>query len=200
MKGPIQARSRLLAGAAVLFLLPTLSAGTIEGRVTSRTKLNDLSGFVVWVEQVEGEFPAPEGPAVIDQKDLKFVPHILVILAGTSVEFPNSDPVSHNVFSISDAKRFNLGLYRSGATRRITFGKPGVIELLCNVHLEMSAYIVVAPNPYFAQANEDGSFRIEGVPAGRRRLHIWHEKLPAFQQTIEIPATGVVRVELDAGS
>lgn len=89
---------------------------------------------------------------------------------GTTVEFPNSDPVSHNVFSISASKRFNLGLYPRGGKRQIKFEQPGVVELLCNVHLEMSGYIVVVKNPYFARTGSDGTYHIAGVRLHRARL------------------------------
>ncbi len=130
----------------------------------------------------------------MDQKDLRFVPHVLAIQVGTTVEFPNSDPVAHNVFSISEAKRFNLGLYRRGSVRRVKFDKPGVVELLCNVHMEMSAYIVVLKNPYFARSGPDGTFRISGIPPGQHRLRCWHERLPTQEQVVEVPAEGTVEV------
>ncbi|MFQ5662640.1 MAG: methylamine utilization protein [Terriglobia bacterium] len=177
----------LLAGQAAL-------AGTIEGRVRRADPAADLSNFVISVEDIEGSFPAPPEPAVMDQKDLRFLPHVLVIQVGTQVEFPNSDPVAHNVFSISDAKRFNLGLYQRGTVRRVKFDQPGIVELLCNVHLEMSAYIVVVKNPYFARTGADGRFRIAGVPPGRHRLRGWHERLAAHEQEIEVPAKGTVKV------
>lgn len=174
--------------------LPVL-AGTIEGRVLSA----DPSNFVITVEDIEGSFPPPKELAVVDQKDLKFVPHVLAIQVGTTVEFPNSDPMSHNVFSISDAKRFNLGLYQQGASRRVKFDTPGVVELLCNVHLEMSAYLVVVKNRFYAQTGPDGTFQISGVPAGRRLLRCWHERLPTHDQWIEVPTEGSVKVIFKVG-
>ncbi len=156
----------LLQVTGLAIAIPVL-AGTIEGRIQPPAAVKDLSHFVIWVADIEGTFPAPAKPAVMDQKDLRFVPHVLAVQAGTLVEFPNSDPVSHNVFSISDAKRFNLGLYQSGTARRVKFDRPGVVELLCNVHLEMSAYIVVVKNPYFAQTKADGTFHPPWVGQSR---------------------------------
>ncbi len=155
----------------------------------------DLSSFVVSVENVEGHFPVPAQHAVVDQKQLRFVPHVLPILVGTTVDFPNSDPLLHNVFSISPAKRFNLGLYGRGTVRRMTFDKPGVVELLCNVHLEMSGFIVVLKNPYFARTDADGRFRIADVPAGSRRVRCWHERLPAQERTVDVPSSGSVDLD-----
>lgn len=182
-----------------LLITPALLAGTIEGRVKVHKSVKDLSNFVVWVETVEGDFSPAPVPVVIDQKDLQFIPHVLVIQAGTTVEFPNSDPVSHNVFSISDVKRFNLGLYQRGAVRQVKFEKPGVVELLCNVHLEMSAYIVVVRSPYFAKTKADGTFRIENAPPGKHRLRLWHERLPTKETEVTVPAEGVVKVILETG-
>ena len=191
-----------LAGNALLVVAGLLTgqlagAGTIEGRVQKGGLDADLSNFVLSLEDIQGPFPPPVEPAVMNQKELRFVPHLLVIQVGTTVEFPNSDPLSHNVFSISDAKRFNLGLYSRGTVRRIKFDKPGVVKLLCNVHLEMSAYIVVLKNPYFARTSADGTFRIPNVPAGRHRLRCWHERLEAKEQEIEIPTTGTIQVVFD---
>ncbi len=178
----------------VLTWQPVL-AGTIAGHVRATGPTANLSNFVISVEDIEGPFPLPEQPAVMDQKELRFVPHVLVIQVGTTVEFPNSDALSHNVFSISEVKRFNLGLYARGISRRVKFDKPGVVELLCNVHLEMSGYIVIVKNPYFAKTGPDGAYRIEGVPPGRHRLRCWHERFPAQERTVQVPETGSVTVD-----
>jgi copper binding plastocyanin/azurin family protein len=106
---------------------------------------------------------------VVNQKDLVFVPHIVPVLAGTTVDFLNSDTVRHNVFS-PDGEKFNLGTWPKGETRPHTFAKPGVYTLLCNVHPEMEAFVVVLENPFFAFSGKDGSFRIEHVPAGKFTL------------------------------
>ncbi len=195
---------RLKNAGLLLALLLGLSAqpvlaGTVEGHIRAPLPGKDLSNFVISVEEIEGTFPASEQPAVMEQKDLRFVPHVLVIQAGTTVEFPNSDPLSHNVFSVSEAKRFNLGLYARGVIRRVKFDKPGIVELLCNVHLEMSGFIVVVKNPYFARTSADGSFRIVDVPAGSHRLRCWHERLPAQERSVEVPKTGIVTVNFLMG-
>ena len=189
----------LLQVTGLAVAIPVL-AGNIEGRVRTADSKAELSDFVIFVDDIEGPFPAPKEPAVMDQKDLRFVPHVLAVQVGTTVEFPNSDPVSHNVFSISDAKRFNLGLYQSGTARRVKFDRPGVVELLCNVHLEMSAYIVVVKNPYFAQPKADGTFRIANVPPGRHRLRSWHQRLPAREQEVEVPVEGTAQVLFEISS
>ena len=160
----------------------------------------NLSNAVISVEDIEGPWPAPGQIAVLDQKDLRFIPHVLAIPAGTTVEFPNTDPVSHNVFSISEAKRFNLGLYRRGAIRRVTFDRPGVVEVLCNVHLEMDAYIVVLKNLYFARIAPDGTYSIPNVPAGQHRVRCWHPRLAAQERLVQVPETGSVTVDFLLGT
>ncbi len=185
---------------AVLLMGQLAEAGVIEGRILGGASNKDLSNFVIYIDDLEGSFPTPKEPAVMDQVDLSFIPHVLVIQAGTTVEFPNNDPISHNVFSISEAKRFNLGLYRRGEGRQMKFDKPGVVELLCNVHLEMSAYIIVVKNPYFARTGPDGAFRIPDVPAGRYRVRVWHEKLAIQAEQIVVPDEGTVNVIFSMGS
>ncbi len=174
----------LLCGQRVL-------AGMIAGHVRGA----DPSNTVIWLDDIDGSFPPPQQPAVMEQKGLRFVPHVLAIQTGSTVEFPNYDPLAHNVFSISEAKRFNLGLYGNGTTRRLTFDKPGVVELLCNVHSEMSAYIVVVKNPFFASPGNDGVYRISDVPAGRHRLRYWRENAETEERTVDVPATGSATVD-----
>ena len=173
--------------------------GTIQGRIYRPGTALDLSDFVISVEDIRGPFPAPGKTAVIDQKELRFVRHVLAIQAGTTLEFPNSDPVGHNVFSISEVKHFNLGLYGRGAKRSLKLDQSGVVELLCNVHLGMSAFIVVLENPYFAQTGPDGTYRISGVPAGVHLLRCWHKRFPAQERLVRVTETGTVTVDFSFG-
>jgi plastocyanin len=112
--------------------------------------------------------------AVIDQRNLKFIPRVLPVLVGTTVEFPNNDKTWHNVFSKSEAKEFDLGLYPAGETRSVTFDKPGVIRILCNVHPNMEGYVVVKDHPYFTTPDQRGDYTLNRVPLGQHRLEIWH--------------------------
>jgi plastocyanin len=171
------------------------SSGTIEGRVKSPGTNVVLSDAIISVEDINAPFPAPN-PAVMDQRGLRFLPHVLPVVVGTTVEFPNNDPLAHNVFSISRAKRFNLGLYGRGVVRRVKFDRPGIVELLCNVHQEMSAYIVVLKNPYFARAAADGTFRIVAVPPGKHQLRWWHEQFGEHTREVEVPLSGTAVVTL----
>lgn len=118
---------------------------------------------------------------VMDQRETKFIPRVLPVLAGTTVSFPNNDKTWHNVFSKSEAKEFDLGLYPAGETRSVTFDKPGVVRILCNVHPSMEAYIVVKGHAYFAAPDKRGNYRINAVPIGQFRLEVWH---PDFETKV----------------
>jgi plastocyanin len=150
-------------------------AGDIEGKVTG------VKGkSVVYVEAIAGKtFPGPKEHPVMDQKGLVFVPHIMAVQQGTTVEFLNSDTVQHNVFwtAISGDKKagHNLGTWPKGEKRSFMFDKPGVVPLLCNVHPEMAGYIVVSPTPYFAETDDSGNYKIKDIPDGSYTLTAWNE-------------------------
>ena len=167
----------------LLTALATLGGppGTREGNVTGRVRcpsLRDCAGAVVYIPKIEGR-QYERSEAIIDQANLTFVPHTLVVVAGSRVAFPNSDDLRHNVFSASAAKRFNLGMYPRGVTKYLVFDRPGVVELLCNVHPEMSAYVIVSETPFSAVVGADGRFVLARVPEGRHSVIAWHERLPA---------------------
>jgi plastocyanin len=142
--------------------------GVVTGSVTAKLA-KQKEGVLVYLTGVPGTYAAPKEHAVINQKDLVFVPRILPVLAGTTVDFLNSDTVRHNVFS-PDGEKFNLGTWPKGETRPHVFTKPGVYTLLCNVHPEMEAFVVALENPFFAMSAKDGSFKIEHVPPGKFTL------------------------------
>ena len=151
------------------------SAGDIDGKVSGMKGQS-----VVYVDAIAGKtFPAPKDHPVIDQKGLMFVPHIVVVQQGTTVEFLNSDNVQHNVFwtSFSGDKKagHNLGTWPKGEKRPFTFDKAGVVPLLCNVHPEMAGYLVVSPTPYFAETDDSGVYKIKDVPDGSYTVVVWHE-------------------------
>lgn len=160
---------------AISGLCTTAWAGDIEGKVTG------MKGHsVVYVDTIAGKtFPAPKDHPVIDQKGLMFNPHIVAVQQGTTVEFLNSDSVQHNVFwtAIGTDKKagHNLGTWPKGEKRPFTFDKAGVVPLLCNVHPDMGAFIVVSPTPYFAETDDAGSYKIKDVPDGSYTLTVWHE-------------------------
>ena len=150
-------------------------AGNISGKVTA-----GKGHSVVWVEAIAGKnFPKPDKPITMDQKQLLFQPHIIVTPVGTAVEFLNSDNVQHNIFwpSISGNKKLthNMGTWPKGEKRSFEFDTPGVVPLLCNVHPEMSGYIIVTPTPYFAETDDAGNFKVANLPDGSYTVTAWHE-------------------------
>lgn len=194
----------LLASSGLVLLAVLLSAapvgaqvGTIAGKVRAQG-LRHSGDAVVYVEKIPGKtFTPPKDPVTLDQLKLTFIPHVLPVLIGTTVAFPNSDEVRHNVFSTSRAKRFNLGTYPRGAVKYVTFDKPGVVDLLCNVHTEMSAYVVVTETPYFAVTQKDGSYTIRNIPPGSYTLKVWHERLKPQTREIEVVAGSTARADFD---
>lgn len=112
--------------------------------------------------------------ALMDQREMRFIPRVLAVLVGTTVEFPNNDKSFHNVYSSSEAKKFDLGLYAPGKSRGAKFEKAGVVKILCNVHPSMEAYVVVKSHPYYAATDSRGNYSVSGVPLGKYRLEIWH--------------------------
>lgn len=149
----------------------------------SHNPLRSNKGVVVWLTPVAGPTPVrlpdatptPKRVYTLLQKNKTFQPHLLVIPAGSEVEFPNKDAFFHNVFSYFDGKRFDLGLYESGTSRVLRFDRPGVSYLFCNIHSEMSAVIITLDTPYYSVSDAKGQLSISGVPPGRYMLHIWRE-------------------------
>lgn len=180
---------------AIFINFSLLYAGTIKGKITVKGA-RDARDVVVYIDKVPGEFKPPKEHAKMDQKNLTFIPHVLPILAGTTVDFHNSDDVLHNVFTPDKcAEKFNLGTWPKGQVRSYTFKQAGCVAvLLCNVHPEMEAWVVVLQNPYFYKTGKDGVFKIENVPAGKYTLKVWHEKLKGKPQEVTVPEKGEVTV------
>jgi plastocyanin len=191
-----------LACLLVLFCA-ALSAQDTSRAVTAEVKLvpaghhaapKDMTGSVVWLVSLDHPFT----PATADdkhfrmaQKDKRFVPSLLVLPVGSVVDFPNLDPWFHNVFSLYQGKRFDLGLYQAGAQKSVRFDKPGVSYLFCNIHPEMSAAIVAVDTRWYGVSDARGHVVISGVPEGRYELHAWHadatpEALKAAERPVEI--------------
>jgi plastocyanin len=168
------------------------SAASISGKVAGGKGTS-----AVYVDAVAGKtFPAPTKSVVMDQKQLLFAPHILVVQVGTTVEFLNSDKVAHNIFwpAVSGNKKLghNLGTWPSGQKRDFKFDTPGVVPLLCNVHPEMSGFLVVAPTPYYAETDADGSFKIADVPAGSYTVTAWHEGMKTQSKPVTVGGDATV--------
>jgi hypothetical protein len=129
---------------------------------------------------------------VLDQKNETFVPHVLAVSVGTTVEFPNSDRVFHNVFSLSKARRFDLGRYPRGASRSVRFDRPGMVRVFCEIHSHMSAFVLVFAHRFFDTTDERGGYRIEGVPPGTYTLAVWYEGEVRSTHEVRVPASGAV--------
>jgi plastocyanin len=194
-------RRLLLGGACVAMMLQSAVAGTIKGQVSAK-KEKYRKDTVVYIETVRGEFSPPEEHLLIDQKGLKFVPHVLPVLSGTTVDFRNSDSVMHNVFTPDEVgDKFNLGSWPQHEIRSHTFSKTCETAceavMLCNVHPEMEAYVVIVTNPYFAVSDENGEFMIPDVPAGTYTLCTWNERLKETRTEITVGDEDTVTVNLE---
>lgn len=165
------------------------NTGSIEGKVKVM-RVRTSADVVVYLEQVgENNFDPPQEHPVLDQKKLTFIPHVLPILRGTTVDFLNSDDVKHNIFSPDEvADKFNLGTYAKGVFKKQTFNKLGEATVLCNVHTEMEAFIVILANPYFAKTDRTGNFKIENIPPGKYTLKTWHDKKESLSQEVTVEA------------
>ena len=145
-----------------------------------KSKPHGAGNVVLWLTPVESTslpaFPSHRAALRLVQKNKSFEPHVLVVPVGSVVEFPNRDPFFHNVFSLFDGKRFDLGLYEAGSTRNVVFDKPGVSYIFCNIHSEMSAVVIAVSSPYYAISDARGRVTIPGVPPGRYTLRIWYEE------------------------
>jgi len=189
-----RARHSWIVG-AILFCSPlalgAVPAATVTGRVElvlsqdpNVRKHRDFSGVVVWLEPLSPprSIPIKSIHAEIVQKNKTFTPHVLAITTGTTIDFPNYDPIFHNAFSNYDGQIFDIGLYPPGSTRSITFRREGIVRVFCNIHPAMSAVIVVLKSPYFSVSDKTGLIEISEVPPGSYRLHVFHER--ATEQTL----------------
>lgn len=132
----------------------------------------------------------------MDQRNEAFVPHVLAVTSGTVVDFPNSDTTYHNVFSLSRAKRFDLGRYPRGHSKAVQFDRPGIVRVFCDIHSHMSAFVLVFGHPYYATTGSDGQYRIDNIPPGTYTVSAWHDGSTRASRTVTIPAEGGA-VDLD---
>lgn len=164
-----------------------LVAGDIHGKVVAKG-LRPAADAVVYIDKVAGKtFVPPSAHAKINQIKMQFLPHVLPVLVGTTVDFLNSDAVLHNVFTPDAcADRFNLGTWPQGQTKSFTFKKECFAALLCKVHSEMEGFVAVVPTPYFAVTAADGSYQIKDVPDGAYTVKVWHPTLKAAQKSVAV--------------
>jgi plastocyanin len=161
---------------------------------------SDSGDVVIWLTPAQSAATVPPGPtARLAQKNKKFVPHVVAVTQGTEIEFPNQDLFFHNVFSIHQGKTFDLGLYESGAARKVRFSQPGVSYIFCNIHPQMSAVVVVLRTRYFALTDAEGNFQINRVPPGRYKLAVWYELTPEGELAAQERELEVVSGNNDIG-
>ena len=168
----------------------------------------ELRNFVVYVDGVTStNFTAPYAPILVEtrarrvnQEGAVFSPHVLPVLVGTTVEWPNNDTIYHNVFSLSEAASFDLGLYKNGdEAQRVKFDKPGRVDVFCSIHANMNCVILVLENPYFSGTDGRNNYLIRDVPAGVYKLKVWHERWPSQIKEVTVPETGQVKVDFTPG-
>ena len=149
---------------------------TVNGMIAGGGS-NGPGGAVVVLRRAEGTTPKPRPMRIraIIQKDKRFIPHVLAVPLGATVEFRNDDEIFHNVFSLTPQNDFDLGLYKNGASKEQTFVNPGPVHLLCNIHSSMNGYVYVSDSPWFTQADATGRFSLKGVPPGNYTVEVWHE-------------------------
>jgi plastocyanin len=191
--------SRIAAKTAVAASITLALAGAswpneIKGKVSVQG-IKSAENIAVYVDAIPGKnFDAPTQHVLVDQKKMAFIPHVVVVLKGTTVDFQNSDSVGHNVYwpSISGNKKLshNLGTWPQGQKKSFEFNDLGAASLLCNVHPEMSGYVVVVPTAYFAVTDKDGNFEIKDVPAGHYTLKTWSEEGKPTTQEVDVTASG----------
>lgn len=183
--------------ALVLAGVAAAQAATLSGRVEvvdRDGRRRPAEGAVVWVP---GTAPATAAPASVASRDKRFDPHVLAVVSGALVQFPNADPIHHNVFSLTPGSAFDLGLYRKGASRKVRFTRPGLVRIYCNIHAQMAAYIMVLDAAH-AVTGAGGAFRIDGLPEGRREVRVWHVRAGETSVAVDLPAADGLTLTLDA--
>ena len=180
----------------VVFGAEPVKVGVVKGSITIRGR--PTPDAVVSVEGLPEKYLKSQisklksKKGLMDQRELKFVPRVLAVQVGAVVEFPNNDKTFHNVFSTSEAKKFDLGLYAPGKSRSVTFDKAGVVKILCNVHPSMEAYVVVKGHSYFVVTDSRGNYSLSGVPLGKHRLEVWHPEFGTREAPFELVREGEV--------
>jgi len=149
--------------------------------------ISDRLTSVVYMEDAPKSPAVVPGHVVLDQRDERFVPHVLAVTTGTVVDFPNSDHIFHNVFSLSKTRPFDLGRYAAGRSKAVTFDRPGIVRVFCDIHSHMNAFILVFNHPFFALTDMDGRYRIDNVPPGTYNLVAWNEGVSSDPQAVMVP-------------
>jgi plastocyanin len=192
---------------------PRLHAAEVKAQLvvghggSSAHKGGNVPSAVIWLKPVQADAVSAVAPGkfTLLQKNKMFTPHLRVVPVGSSVAFPNADPFFHNVFSLFDGKRFDLGLYEAGSTRSVIFSREGVSYIFCNIHSEMSAVVIALGTPFYSIADPQGAFKLDGVPSGDYDLHVWIEgqaqnSLELLTRRVHIAGVNVALGDIHAGN
>jgi plastocyanin len=191
--GTIRGRVEVKHPSTPVAVRPSVSElGTPAGR-----DLPDLARSVVYLESApRGAFEQSEpGHVTMDQRNETFVPHVLAITVGTTVDFPNTDRIYHNVFSLSKIARFDLGRYAAGRSKSVRFDKPGIVRVFCDIHSHMNAFILVFSHPFFAVTEPDGRYHIDNVPPGTYSVIAWNEGVASEPRPVTVPEGGAAELD-----
>ena len=196
------------AGALVVWsvaaAVPAVAQGAVAGRISitekSGEKTSDFANTIIYLEPKTSAAKTSPGKAQMAINGRNFAPRVRVVTTGSTIDFPNQDPFTHNVFSTTPGSSFDLGSYGSGKGKSNEFKKPGAIPIYCNVHAKMTAYVVVVGTPWYTQAGNDGRWEIPKVPAGKYTMTAWHERSAPSVSEVDVPAAGLASLEtkLDA--
>src|SRR5262245_30580319 len=200
----------MAARRASIFLVLVLAAaharaGTVSGRVIlvkDGKEVADASNAVVWIEGTKGAPNGHAGEGEMKSAQKRFQPRVVAVPTKGTVEFPNADPIYHNVFSVSGDNRFDLGLYRSGASKSKTFDEPGLVRIFCNIHPQMVGFVMVVDTDFVAVTGPDGAFKFENVPSGPHTVRVWHEEGPEAKEAVTVGngPSGPVALRIDVSS
>ena len=181
------------------------AGGAYESRrykYVEKIDYDQLRDFVVYIDQPMSDLSPTSVPGQTvktTQKDANFEPHVLPVVVGGSVRWPNEDDIFHNVFSMSEVKEFDLDYYKKEKVPEVRFDRVGRVDVFCAIHPKMHCIILVVPNPFFAMADEKGRFAIKNVPAGTYKVRAWHERMPAQTRDVVVPESGEVRIDFALG-
>ena len=197
VSGVVRSSTTIHAGPAARSAYPGSVHSLPNAAPTARGLLSDA---VISVDRipasVDSAIALPASSPRLAQKNQSFVPHVLPVAAGTTVEFPNLDPIFHNVFSVSPVRRFDLGKYPRGHSRSVRFDRTGLVQVYCDIHSNMAAFIVVLPNRAFAQPDAAGRYSLPDLPAGEYVVNAWHPDFRPLRRSVQVPESGDVELDL----
>jgi plastocyanin len=186
-QGVTAIRGRVEIGVPVTTRRPTTGYPTRAVATPALAPVSELRNVVVYLRDAPAR-PTPPVHEEIRQRNETFIPRVVAVPVGSDVDFPNDDPIYHNVFSLSRPKNFNLGRYPRGETRRVRFDKPGIVRVFCDIHSHMSATVIVFNHPWFAVPDENGRYELPNVPPGDREVTAWHERLGDTTAKVHVDA------------